>query len=229
MTLSPKPLLRLDFAASHVRYKNASGKVLPGVTTVLKLAQNSEALIRWSFEQGRAGKDFSRTRDDAADTGKVAHAMIEAELQGTTVDPGNISGEMWAQASCALKRWQSWWASEELAVVASEHRMVSERMQVGGTADVIAQKPDGSLWLADAKTTPRLYDEAEIQAAVYAEMWHETTNTPIERVYLIRVGKGDEEGDKPEVREVFGRPEKVAAFAALAEARRKLQLAGVKV
>ena len=66
-----------------------------------------------------------------------------------------------------------------------------------------------------------------VQAATYAAIYEEVEGVVIRDVYIIRIGK--EDADDLEVRSVGQRVERVAAFAALAEARRKLQAAGVKV
>jgi ribosome-binding factor A len=58
-------------------------------------------------------------------------------------------------------------------------------------------------------------------------MYEETHDVKIARVYLVRIPK--DETDQLEVKEVLQRAERVAAFAALANTRRLLQKAGVKV
>lgn len=111
----------------------------------------------------------------------------------------------------------------------SEYPMVSERFQVGGTADIIAIAEPlgrGELILADGKSSKRIYPEYEVQVATYAAMYEEVTGRHVDRAFVVRFGK--EVNDVLEVREVVDREKKVAAFAALAEARRKLHLAGVK-
>src|SRR5438093_1588565 len=47
-----RPKLTLDFTASHTVYKNAAGKRVPGVTTILGIL-NKPALLKWAWEQGR--------------------------------------------------------------------------------------------------------------------------------------------------------------------------------
>jgi len=57
-------------------YKNAQGKRIPGVTTVISnLGWSKGGLMHWAWEQGINGIDYKETRDKAADTGTIAHAM----------------------------------------------------------------------------------------------------------------------------------------------------------
>ena len=224
--VSRPPLYRVDFLASHTVYKNAAGKRIPGVTTVLNLLAKP-ALLRWAWKEGKEGRELEASRQVAADIGTVAHALCEAHLRGMELDRENITPETVGKAETSFLRFLEWFDTAHLTVVATEVQLVSERMQVGGTADLVAQTTDGALWLADLKTGKAIYDEMYVQAATYAAMWEEVHSTRIERVYLVRIPK--EETDQLEVKEVLQRPERVAAFAALAETRRLLQRAGVKV
>ena len=65
-------------------YKNAKGVRIPGNTTVINgnLGWSKNGLMYWAWEQGRNGKDFRQSRDDAADAGTLAHALIEADIKG---------------------------------------------------------------------------------------------------------------------------------------------------
>lgn len=222
----PPEKLRLDFLASHTVYKNAAGKRIPGVTTVLNLLAKP-ALLYWAWGEGAAGRKLDASRQVAADIGTVAHGLCAAHLRGILLDTENVTPEVMAKAETSFLRFLQWFDSAGLTVVATEVQLVSERMQVGGTADFVGRTQDGDLWLADLKTGKALYDEMYLQAATYAAMWEEAKQDKIARVYLVRIPK--EDTDQLEVKEVLQRMERVAAFTALAETRRLLQKAGVKV
>lgn len=222
------PKYRIDFLKSHTVYKNAAGARVPGVTTVLGML-NKPALLRWAWQQGKDGKELEAVRQVAADIGTVGHALCEAYLRGMGFDAGNIAPEVLDKGETAFLRFLDFWQKEQLTVVATEQAMVSERMQVGGTLDVLAQRGDGRLVLVDLKTSKGIYDEMLIQAATYAAIWEECDEAArsISEVYIVRIGK--ENADDLEVRKVHSRPERVTAFASLAIARRMLQQAGMKV
>lgn len=221
-----KPKLTLDFTKVHTVYKNRDGKRLPGVTTVLGML-NKPALLKWAWECGKNGLELERTRQVAADVGTVAHALCEAHLRGLELDRDNIAPDVLRKAETSFLRFLDWWDKERLEMVHSELAMVSETMQVGGTLDVLAKRSDGRRVVVDLKTSKGIYDEMLIQAATYAAMYEETTGEPVAEVFVVRIGKDD--ADDLEVRPVTQRAERVAAFAALAHARRVLQSAGVKV
>lgn len=219
-------LMTLDFKASHTVYKNAAGKRVPGVTTVLGLL-NKPALLKWAWQLGKDGLEMERTRQAAADIGTVAHALCEAHLRGMELDRSNIAPDMIDKAETSFLRFLDWWDKEGLEVIHSELEMVSESMQVGGTLDILAKRADGRLVVIDLKTSKGIYDEMLVQAATYSAMYEECHGAPVSDVFIVRIGK--ELADDLEVRPVAQRAERVAAFAALAEARRQLQKAGVRV
>ena len=72
-----------------IDYRNADGKSLSGVTTILgNLGWNSGALIGWAYKRGKEGKSL---RDqEALDVGSITHLMVEADLRGREPDWGKI-------------------------------------------------------------------------------------------------------------------------------------------
>lgn len=221
-----QPKLTLDFTAQHTVYKNAAGKRVPGVTTVLGIL-NKPALLKWAWECGRAGLELERTRQVAADVGTVAHALCEAHLRGMDLDRSNIAPVVLGKAETSFLRFLDWWDREQLTVLHSELQMVSETWQCGGTLDVLAERKDGRVVLVDLKTSKGIYDEMLIQASAYAAMYEEVHGRAVDECHIVRIGK--EDSDDLEMRTVNKREERVAAFAALVEARRKLQEAGMRV
>lgn len=219
-------LYRIDFLSTHTVYKNAAGKRLPGVTTVLGIL-NKPALLKWAWQLGQSGIDLEAARQSAADIGTIAHALCEAHLRGMKLDTANLVPEMLSKAETGFLRFLEFWDKEGLTVVALERPMVSERMQVGGTLDILARRSDGRLVLVDIKTSKAIYDEMLVQTATYAAIWEELENEVVDEVMIVRIGK--EDAEDLEVRRVTQRAERVAAFAALAETRRLLQAAGVRV
>jgi len=221
-----KPKLTLDFTKEHTVYKTQDGERVPGVTTVLGMLAKP-ALIAWAWQQGKAGLDYKATSGKAATVGTVAHALCEAHLRGMELDRTNIAPDVLDRAETGFIKFLNWWDREQLTVVKTEHAMVSERWRVGGTADLVALRPDGTLVMPDLKTSARVYDEHLIQVATYAAMWEETQGQRIEDLCIIRIGKDD--ADDLEIRSVGQRSERVAAFVALLAARRALQAAGMKL
>jgi hypothetical protein len=226
--MTARAKLSVDFLKSHTVYKNARGERVPGVTTVLGML-NKPALLPWAWDLGRQGIDLEAARRKPADVGTIAHALCEAHLRGMELDTSNVTPEMLARAETAFLKFLQFWDAQHYVVLRTEYEMVSERLQVGGRLDILATKnaDPRELVLVDLKSSKGIYDEMLVQAAVYAAMWEECQGQYVDDVYIVRIGKDD--ADDLEVREVHNRGARVEAFAALAEARRALLRAGVRV
>lgn len=219
--------LRLDLEAEHTVYRNSAGKRLPGVTTILAnldkpalrgwyadverqhvLAAVDSLLREYDGQpmdgfardlRARLGAKWAADvkKDRAADIGSTVHAKCEAFLLGVELDEEGLSAELLAKSAPGFNRFVDLWAREGLVLVHSEFQMVSEAMQVGGTADIIARRPDGALVLKDLKTSKASkwwpYDGVIAQVAAYAEVYEELTGRHIDVIEVERIGK--EEND----------------------------------
>lgn len=218
---------KIDLGAEHQIYKNAAGKRLPGVTTVLGNL-DKPALRGWYADMerahvlaavdsllreydGRVMDGFARDlrarlgdkwaadikKDRAADIGSIVHAKCEAFLLGVELDEHGLSPELLRASMPGFVRFRELWVRSELVLVRSEFRMVSEEMQVGGTADIVARLPAGHLVLKDLKTSKASkwwpYPETIAQVACYAKMYEEVTHERIDVIDVERIGK--EEND----------------------------------
>jgi len=221
-------LYTLALNRPHQVYRNAAGKRLPGVTTVLGVL-DKPALLKWAWNQGKAGIDFRATRDNAANIGTVAHARIEAWLRNLQLDETGLPEEAMDKSRIGFSRFVEWWGARELRLEACEVQMVSESMQVGGTADIVAVTPDGKRLVIDVKTSSGVYREAKLQVAAYAALWDEREEerekagqnergelNEIDECWIVRVGK--DELDATEAVEVTDWREWARAFAAVATA-----------
>ena len=183
-------------------YFTSDGRECVGVTTVLQGLDKS-ALMRWAagLERNhtaalvRSGLEldgplaFELARDTAADTGTLAHAMIEAELCGDTLDTEGMDPEQVAMANGGKARFFRWWEDSGFKLVACEHRMVDESLRLGGTADILATNPGGQEVLIDGKSSRSIYMAHKVQVAQYARMRERETGT-LPRSVIVRFGKG---------------------------------------
>ena len=152
-------------------YNNAAGERIPSVTTVLSRFKESGALMHWAWVQGRDGKDYRETRDAAADAGSCAHALIEAHIKSAPFVEQGWTDDALARGRVAFGAFQAWSAGCNLMPVASELRLVSETMQVGGTIDCVATVGN-ALAIVDWKTGG-LYPDHLYQVAAYAMLYEE--------------------------------------------------------
>ena len=167
-------------------YKDANGKKLPGVTTILGVL-DKPALLWWAAREAaqataaaivdggmpadraiEVGKKapFQR-RQDAADAGTQAHACVEA----------HYAGEPWPEdasdaARACAQRVIDHIAARGYQVVASEWAGTFGEYGSGfaGTLDLIVER-DGLRYIADLKTGKAAFDEVVPQLAAYAKMW----------------------------------------------------------
>ena len=77
-------------AKAHTVYKTSDGKRVPGATTITGLL-NKPHLIKWANNLGLDGIDSSKYTDEAAAVGTLAHALIQAHLQGEELDMSTFS------------------------------------------------------------------------------------------------------------------------------------------
>ncbi|GAG48487.1 unnamed protein product, partial [marine sediment metagenome] len=150
---------------AHTRYKNAEGKVVPSVTTIIggNLGWNKGALIGWTRKMALQGIDPSKERDEAADIGTLAHALIEEHITSIAphLEPVPVDKDLYSPANLdkaenAFLSYLDWEKQHDIDLtdprVQTEIRLVSEWLQYGGMLDLIAPI-DGVLSLIDFKST----------------------------------------------------------------------------
>ena len=86
-------------------YKNSSGDRIPGTTTVIGRFKDSGALMFWAFRQGQSGAaSLYEKRDEAAESGTIAHDMIESFILSKPQPIVSAAPEIMARASNAFKQ-----------------------------------------------------------------------------------------------------------------------------
>jgi len=157
MTYQPKA------ARAHVIYKNAAGKRLPGVTTIV--GTRAKHLIRWALGLQANGIDYDAYMADVSAVGRCAHEMILASLEGRTAETGEWSADQIKYATLCHDKMFDWATDPEidLTLLASEVEMVSENMQVGGTMDLYAS----------VSGRPGIYDIKTSDSGIYLDNWYQ--------------------------------------------------------
>lgn len=182
MTYQPKA------ARAHVIYKNAAGKRLPGVTTIV--GTRAKHLIRWALGLQAKGIDYDAYMADVANVGKCAHEMIIASLEGRPAETGEWSADQIKYATVCHDKMYDWATDPkiDLQMIASEVEMVSETMQVGGTMDIHATVT-GRPGVFDIKTSDSgIYLDNWYQVAAYSAIAREI-GREVEICGIIRASK----------------------------------------
>lgn len=169
-------------------YRLKDGTRIPGTTTIIGRFKDSGALIKWAYKQGReheglaacgkpAPRDLYEVTQGAADIGTVAHAMVEASINGAdpwaVLSASELPQEARAKAHSSFDAYAAWASMSKLEIVHQEIPLVSEVYRFGGTPDAIG-RINGALCLLDWKTSNAVYSDYLIQLAAYRALWEET-------------------------------------------------------
>ena len=178
---------------AHIRYKNKEGKVVPGATTVIGLL-NKPQLVVWANRLGLQGIDSSKFRDEKAEIGTLAHAMILATLKGESIDTSEYSREQISQAENSFLSWLEWGKGKDIKPILLETPLVSEQYQYGGTPDFLGYL-DGDIVLMDYKTGG-IFREAYIQACSYRHLLYENEYPVTDKAIILGIPRTEDEDFK---------------------------------
>ena len=158
--------------AKRVIYKDAAGKRVPSVTTILGRFKDSGGLIYWANQQGLDGNTLDEARNQPASAGTLAHDLAEAHINGWDEPEMRASKETIALARTAFANFCKWQEQSRIKFRYTEVSLVSNLHRYGGRLDAIGEGPDGKLAIVDFKTGG-IYGEHLFQCAAYAAMWDE--------------------------------------------------------
>ena len=151
---------------------------------------SKDALMAWAWREGKEGRDYKQTSQKAADTGTVAHNLIEAFLHGIEPDLSPFTSELIAEAQPCFAAFQEWSGKHELVIAEQEIKLVSAKHRFGGTFDALGTI-DGIQTVFDWKSSKALYSSYVVQVAAY--FWLITENRPRamwpKQAVIVRVGK----------------------------------------
>lgn len=182
-------------------YYNAAGDKLPGTTTIIDRFKDSGGLIQWAYKSGReheraanqgkeAPKHLYDVVDKAAESGTIAHDMIESFILGKPQPIVSAPADVLEKASNAFRQFCEWQEQTRIEIVATERAYVSEIHQFGGTVDAIGKDMKGRIVLLDWKTSNSVYQDMLIQLAAYALLLEECApEWKPQGFHLLRVAK----------------------------------------
>jgi hypothetical protein len=183
-------------ARQHTVYKLASGKRVPGVTTITGV-MDKPALKKWANRLGLQGIEVEKYVDELAVIGTLAHYMIECHCKNQKPDLGDYTPNQISLAENSYIKWMFWKDSVKFEPVHNELALVSEKHQFGGTLDIIGRL-NGKLTLVDIKTCKGIFGEHKTQVAggykILADDNETVIGGKIEDIVICRVGRNEEEG-----------------------------------
>jgi len=176
-------------------YHLKNGEKVPGVTTIIGRFKDSSGLLYWAFEQGKAAErgEISKLydkRDQAAEAGTLAHAMVETYINGDPL-PELPDDEIGLQAKQGFENYLHWQEDNRIQVIRQEDELVSEIYKFGGSPDALGIDSQKRLCILDWKTSNAIYSDYIIQIAAYRYLWEE--NNPDQPItggfHLLRFSK----------------------------------------
>lgn len=151
---------------------------MPGVTTIIGRFKESGGLLYWACEQGKAierGEISSLydKRDEAADAGTLAHALVEAHIAGQP-EPPIPDGPVGEQARQGFRNYINWQANNRIQTIKQEMELVSEIYRFGGCPDAVGLDSEKRLCILDWKNSSSgPYVDWLLQLAAYKILWIE--------------------------------------------------------
>lgn len=153
----------------------------PSVTTVLDKMTDKTHLIEWRKRVGE--QEANRVSKFATTRGTAVHTMAENYVLGEEIDlsmPGNKI--IFDQIKKVLD-------SHVDNVIASESTLISHKLKVAGTTDLIAEY-DGKLSIIDYKTASKRkrkewIENYFLQSAMYSYMLWEMTGIMAKQIVII--------------------------------------------
>jgi hypothetical protein len=178
---------------AHTTYKDANGKRVPSVTTILGVLAKPQ-LVNWAYKLGKDGQDMKAVQDSAMSTGTLLHYLVACELKKETPDQTYLDEfTLRDQRYCnnCLLSWDEWKKDKVIEVIECERPMVSQKFGYGGTPDLLAYI-NGKLCLCDFKSSNGIYSDYWYQLAAYDQLLDENLKLPlIDQYHVLRFGKDD--------------------------------------
>lgn len=167
-------------------YKLADGTSVPGVSTVVSVLGDANALARWAWRLGKDGKNYDSVLSDAAKSGTLAHDKVEAAIRAQDIPVGEGSTE--TEASQSLKAFDTWRVTKKGLVVPLETPLTSETYRCGGTPDALYLCEDSFPYLLDWKSG-RVWNKHFAQMGGYSLLLKDTRGIHVAGALVVQLDK----------------------------------------
>jgi len=187
-----KPAAIQRSASHQYTYK---GQTYPGVTSVLKVLDKSDALMAWAARQTAEAAIAMLTPEYGNETAPLAMLLSSVGPEGVVKALTARSGwkrdeaaqlgtdvhtiaDQWVRGLVVerdipenvrahVRGYADWYATSGWTLRTSEAMLVNPEFGYGGTLDLLARDRDGRTVLADIKTGKGVYREAVLQLTAY--------------------------------------------------------------
>ncbi len=153
----------------------------PDVTAydIIDMLADADMLAEYLKENKLRPEDYTAERSEE---GTEAHAFLESLATVAAVNRGRalnmaLKASKDEGRSGHIQAVAKWWVANDPQVVASEVKLISLRLGVMGTCDLIWRDANDVLWCTDLKTRKadgQVYESDRIQTGAYEIIWNET-------------------------------------------------------
>lgn len=167
----PEPIFREDRSGTrYYAHVDETGAVTwyPSVTTVIRdTSPTPYGLLQWYAKHGM--QEANRLRDEAAEYGTSLHIDIARIMSGEVVTPDS------ERKAKDLMAWVAFCEERKVEPIAVEIPLVSKRLKVAGTADLVCRMTFGGtsvLAMVDIKSGGS-YEDHAVQLDMYRQAFNE--------------------------------------------------------
>jgi len=175
--------------------------------------------MNWANRMGLQGIDSNKYKDDKADIGTLAHAMVTDWLLGIKTDTSDYSKNQITAAENSALSFHEWAKNKQIKPILVEIPFVSEKYKFGGKPDIYADV-DGKLELIDIKTGSGIYEEMIVQVATYGELLEEGGHM-VEVIRILNIPRTEDEAF---IERVIGKRQREIAWKIFRNCLRNYQL-----
>lgn len=171
-------------------YRLKDGTEVPGVTTLVKLADDMGGLIGAA---AKIGPGYRELWNRETDIGTAVHDMIVQHIEERPVINPLEDPDLRFSAYLGFRAAEVWLIRSGVRPIEWEVSLVSEGHRFGGQIDLVALTEAGEMIIVDWKTSKAFYSNMMTQVAAYRELWNENyPERPITGgAYVVRLGKAD--------------------------------------
>lgn len=178
-------------AQVHQRYYGKQRELLPGVTSVIKRADEGGGLVPWANKLGLEGIVAEEYTRQAAAIGTSTHARINAHVHNEKFFANDLPATLEIFARNAFEGFLGFCRMYSPKFIASEVQFDGQTLDLdyGGTLDLVAEI-DGVVTLIDHKTGNFVPKNVALQLEAYAHAWDLLhPEQPIERTMVLQLDK----------------------------------------
>lgn len=178
-----KDLKQITFLDERFYFNKKSGKYQAGVTTYLNIYPKGFGFEQYLKDVGsNADEVLKRAQEQGTNIHNAIDQLIKGEkLEWITKEKENYTLVEWLM----ILKFVDFYKTYKPKVIASEISMVSDKLEFGGTLDLVCKINKDNykdVWYIDYKSGKAIWKTNKIQGAAYKEIWNSQRKEQITKV-----------------------------------------------